>query len=646
MPGCRFPPRPRGRSEDGLRPEDPRRDDRRRQRRARRSRRRRHSRLAGSARSAGRRARPHRPSTPTVQVVAPGFVDIHTHYDAQVLWDRMLTISPWHGVTTVVIGNCGFGVAPTRPEHRGLILRTLEKVEGMSLEALEAGVGIDWPFETFPQYLDAVEQPRHRHQCRRRCIGHTPLRLYVMGEDGHGTRRDCRRDRADARVSCAKRSTPVRSDSRPPRRRPIVGYAGKPVPSRAAELKEIRSTRGGAGRRGARHHPGDRGSRPLLRRVRRARRRDRPHRLHGRRCSPACSGPARIACCCERSIELLDKGLPIVPQVSCRPLNVRFRVQGAVRLREPADLPARLGGRSRRQEAHLSRPGLSPRVQGERQLRRVRRALASARDLGVPDASPRSRSARWRRWRASAASIRSISLLDLALASDLQARFRMAIAQLRRGRRGRAAVLTGTRCSASPMPVRTRASCATRASRPICSATGCARRAFSPRAGGAHADVASGGGGRHHGSRPPRGRHAGRRRGIRSAHGRCRQAAARARPAGGCGPAGRRRERHRGGDRERHRRSGSTAAKSSSRADRFPAACCAAAARPDRLSPRWLCTKASAVGDLVPSSPSYPRKRVSTWGGGVPAPWIPAFAGMTSGSSLDFLCKTHRGTAA
>src|SRR5215831_17460250 len=92
------------------------------------------------------------------RVVAPGFIDIHTHYDAQVMWDRMLTISPWHGVTTVVMGNCGFGVAPTRPEHRGLILRTLEKVEGMSLECLEAGCGSEWPFETFPQYLDAVER--------------------------------------------------------------------------------------------------------------------------------------------------------------------------------------------------------------------------------------------------------------------------------------------------------------------------------------------------------------------------------------------------------------------------------------------------------------------------------------------------------
>src|SRR5437773_8633351 len=115
------------------------------------------------------------------RVVAPGFIDIHTHYDAQVLWDRMLTISPWHGVTTVVMGNCGFGVAPTRPEHRGLILRTLEKVEGMSLAALEAGIGEDWPFETFPEYLDAVAR-RGAAINTGVLLGHTPLRLYVMGE--------------------------------------------------------------------------------------------------------------------------------------------------------------------------------------------------------------------------------------------------------------------------------------------------------------------------------------------------------------------------------------------------------------------------------------------------------------------------------
>src|SRR3954468_23942873 len=88
-------------------------------------------------------------------VLSPGFIDIHTHYDAQVTWDPDRTPSCWHGVTSVVMGNCGFGIAPTRPEHRDTIARTLENVEGMSVEALEAG--IDWTFETFPEYLDALE---------------------------------------------------------------------------------------------------------------------------------------------------------------------------------------------------------------------------------------------------------------------------------------------------------------------------------------------------------------------------------------------------------------------------------------------------------------------------------------------------------
>src|SRR4051794_19396700 len=117
----------------------------------------------------------------TGRVVSPGFVDIHTHYDAQVLWDRMMTVSPWHGVTTVVMGNCGFGVAPTRPAHRDLIVRTLEKVEGMSADALREGLGTAWPFESFPEYLDAVEARQPAINVAS-LIGHTPVRLHVMGE--------------------------------------------------------------------------------------------------------------------------------------------------------------------------------------------------------------------------------------------------------------------------------------------------------------------------------------------------------------------------------------------------------------------------------------------------------------------------------
>ena len=88
-------------------------------------------------------------------VLAPGFIDVHTHLDAQVFRDPDLVPSTWHGVTTVVIGNCGFGIAPTRPEHQQSIVRTLENVEGMSVEALNAG--IDWNFETFPEYLDVID---------------------------------------------------------------------------------------------------------------------------------------------------------------------------------------------------------------------------------------------------------------------------------------------------------------------------------------------------------------------------------------------------------------------------------------------------------------------------------------------------------
>src|SRR5256714_10428459 len=84
-------------------------------------------------------------------VLAPGFIDIHTHYDAQVLWDPDLTPSCWHGVTTVVMGNCGIGVAPTRPEHRDLITKSLLNVERMAESALVEGIELS--FEPFPEYV-------------------------------------------------------------------------------------------------------------------------------------------------------------------------------------------------------------------------------------------------------------------------------------------------------------------------------------------------------------------------------------------------------------------------------------------------------------------------------------------------------------
>lgn len=171
-------------------------------------------------------------------IVCPGFVDIHTHYDAQVMWDPMLTFSPWHGVTTCVMGNCGFGLAPTHPEHRDMIMLTLEKVEAMSYEALVEGIG-DWPFVSFPEYLDVVDRlPKSINVGA--LIGHTPVRLYVMGNESmergatvgeiDEMRRLVREGIEAGAVGFSTSSSPVH-----------VGYKGNPVPSRFANYEEIRA---------------------------------------------------------------------------------------------------------------------------------------------------------------------------------------------------------------------------------------------------------------------------------------------------------------------------------------------------------------------------------------------------------------------
>ena len=112
-------------------------------------------------------------------VVSPGFVDGHTHLDAQVFWDPLGVNSCWQGVTTVVTGNCGFTLAPVRSDARALVVRNLERAEDIDPEALERG--IDWGWETFPEFLDALEaRPKAIHYAAQ--IGHSALRTWAMGE--------------------------------------------------------------------------------------------------------------------------------------------------------------------------------------------------------------------------------------------------------------------------------------------------------------------------------------------------------------------------------------------------------------------------------------------------------------------------------
>ena len=173
----------------------------------------------------------------TGRIVSPGFVDIHTHYDAQIVWDRTLSCSPWHGVTTVVIGSCGFGVAPMRPEHREVVMRTLEKVEGMTYDALAAGLGTDWPFVTYPEYLDAIEQGGCLINVAA-YIGHTPMRLFVMGEDA--TEREATPDelaQMEAIVRDAMTAGAIGFSTS--QAATHHGAGGRPVPSRLASFAEI-----------------------------------------------------------------------------------------------------------------------------------------------------------------------------------------------------------------------------------------------------------------------------------------------------------------------------------------------------------------------------------------------------------------------
>ena len=170
------------------------------------------------------------------RVVTPGFVDGHTHMDAQVFWDPLGTCSCWHGVTSVVMGNCGFTLAPCGKAERHLVVRNLERAEDIAAEAMDAG--IDWTWTTFPEFLDRVETlPKGiNYACY---IGHSALRTYAMGERafeqpaGEEDLRAMERELRDAIRAGAVGFTTSRSPSHEtPDRRPVA--------SRLATWDEVR----------------------------------------------------------------------------------------------------------------------------------------------------------------------------------------------------------------------------------------------------------------------------------------------------------------------------------------------------------------------------------------------------------------------
>ena len=137
------------------------------------------SQAAGSPRSAVRQGPARREIDADGLLVTPGWVDVHTHYDGQAMWDPMLAPSCWHGVTTVMFGNCGVGFAPVKKHHRGALMDLMEGVEEIPNPVLAAG--LTWEWETFPEFMDALER-RPRAIDIAAQAAHLPLRVYVMGD--------------------------------------------------------------------------------------------------------------------------------------------------------------------------------------------------------------------------------------------------------------------------------------------------------------------------------------------------------------------------------------------------------------------------------------------------------------------------------
>jgi N-acyl-D-amino-acid deacylase len=354
-------------------------------------------------------------------VVAPGFIDIHTHYDAQVFWDPALTPSSWHGVTTVVAGNCGFTIAPCRPEHRELIGRTLQHVEDMSLPTLQAG--IPWDFESFPQYLDSIER-RGTVLNYTAYVGHTAVRLYVMGDDGY--EREATPDELAAMADVVREAVAAGAAGfATSSAQTHNGEGGRPVPSRLADIREMEALvtpLGELGRGVGAFTPGERVKHDeiydLQRRI------GRPFTwtaLLTRRGTTFAKDMAAY------TAKQRAAGADVWPQVTCRPLTFQMNLKDPFTFNTNAMWKALMDRPIEERIAAYSDPEWRRRALAEMENGRIfQPKWDTVRVEEASDASVRGRTI------ADIAAERGVSPLDamieLALAEDLEPRFRTVLA--------------------------------------------------------------------------------------------------------------------------------------------------------------------------------------------------------------------------
>ena len=261
-------------------------------------------------------------------VLAPGAIDIHTHYDAQLTWDQTASPSPALGVSTVVIGNCGFGVAPAPPQHRDTILANLAEVEGMSLDSLTAG--IDWGYETFGEYLSLLEQ-KGTYPNVAVLASHTVMRTAVMGDEG--SQRNATQDEIDQMLSLFREAMDagavgLGSSSNVNHR----GAGGIPIASRLSSDDEFRAF---ARVLSEYNHGvfmatcGENHGIPFIEEI---------CRISGK---PSCyaphfyhpNQPKRAVQIMDQAEDARQRGLPVFTQGSCQPLSLSFFLDSAYSLK-------------------------------------------------------------------------------------------------------------------------------------------------------------------------------------------------------------------------------------------------------------------------------------------------------------------------
>jgi N-acyl-D-aspartate/D-glutamate deacylase len=290
----------------------------------------------------------------------PGIIDSHTHFDAQITWDSQVRPSPAMGVTTAIIGNCGFTIAPCKPADREFTMRNLTQVEGMSLDVLRSG--IDWRFETFPQYLDMLRTKGCAVNLAA-YVGHSSVRTWVMGDASNkreATEDEIAQMTAIVEEAMAAGAIGFASSTSPAHN----GEGGLPMPSRLASDHEMMSLIKAMGKRGQGVYMVTKGGQmPIAFLEEMAVQSGRPVMIAALLHNP--TNPSAVFNDFKGITEANQRGVPLVGQVSCCPLTMDFTFHSPYPVEGLASWKAAFGLSDAGLKAKLADPAFRQSVRDE-----------------------------------------------------------------------------------------------------------------------------------------------------------------------------------------------------------------------------------------------------------------------------------------